>query len=161
MNENQTDMPTVDAMPQDAADIAVVAAQLGVAQRQISRAADAGRIRCWSIEVPGATRFVPPTYKKLVSLTEAHDWFNKTPEARKPENKAHQYHVVYWTPTEPQCGTQDLAAFIRANAEAAMVKREFIVQLRESDAAEIERIGAKQIERTYGVRGFSFRRLGT
>ena len=38
-------------------------------------------------------------------------------------------------------------------------KREFIVQLRESEAAEIEHLGPKQIERTYGVRGFSFRRL--
>jgi hypothetical protein len=89
------------------------------------------------------------------------DWFNATPEARKPENKSHQYHVVYWVQTEPKCGTQDLAGFIRANAEAVVVKREFIVQLRESDAAVIEQIGGKQIERTYGVKGFSFRRLGT
>jgi hypothetical protein len=161
MKEDQTKLPTMEQMPEDALEVAVVAAQLGVAPRQISRAADAGRINCWSIEVPGATRFVPPAYRKLVSLSEARNWFNATPEARKPENKSHQYHVVYWVQTEPQCGTQDLAGFIRANAEAVLVKREFIVQLRESDAAVIEQIGGKQIERTYGVKGFSFRRLGT
>jgi hypothetical protein len=162
MNEDQTKLPAdVDQMPPDVLEVAIVAAQLGVAPRQILRAADAGRVESWSIEIPGHTRFSPPTYKRLVSLSEVRDWFNATPEARKPENKSHQYHVVYWVQTEPKCGTQDLAGFIRANAEAVVVKREFIVQLRESDAAVIEQIGGKQIERTYGVKGFSFRRLGT
>ncbi len=162
MNEDQTKLPAdVDQMPPDVLEVAIVAAQLGVAPRQILRAADAGRIKSWSIEVPGRTRFTPPTYKRLVSLGETRDWFNATPEARRPENKSHQYHVVYWVQIEPQCGTQDLDGFIRSNAEAVLVKREFIVQLRESDAAEIEKIGCKQIERTYGVKGFSFRRLGT
>lgn len=148
-------------MPADAAEVNIVAAQLSVAPRQILRAADAGRIRSWVLEVPGRSRLAQPQYKKLVCLSETRDWFNATPEARRPENRSHQYHVVYWSQTEPQSGTQDLAGFIQANAEAVLVKREFIVQLRESEAAEIEHLGPKQIERTYGVRGFSFRRLGT
>ena len=162
MKEDQTSVPAqIDTMPSDASEVSVAAAMLGVAPRLILRAADAGRIRKWVIEQPGRSRLASPTLKTVVSMQEVRDWFAREPEARKAQNKSHQYHVVYWVQTEPQSNTQDLDGFIRANSEATMVKREYIVQLRESDAEEIERMGAKHLERTYGVRGFTFRRLGT
>lgn len=162
MNEDQTNIPDqIDTMPSDAAEVSVVAAMLGVAPRLILRAADAGRIRKWVIEQPGRSRLAAPTLKTNVSMQEVRDWFDREPEARKAPNKSHQYHVVYWVQTDPQSNTQDLDGFIRANSEATLVKREYIVQLRESDAKEIEQMGAKHFERAYGVRGFNFRRLGT
>ena len=160
MTDDQANVTESTAPPTDAMDVAIVASELGVAPRAILRATDASRIRSWVIEEPGRSSRAQPTRRKLVSLTEARDWFNRTPEARKVENRSHQYHVVYWVQTETQ-ESGGLAGFIQAKAEAVLVKAEFIVQLRESDAAEIEKLGARQIERTYGVRGFSFRRLGT
>lgn len=160
MTDDQAHVAESTAPPADAKDVSIVAVELGVAVRAILRAADANRIKSWIIEEPGASSRAQPTRRKMVSVAEARDWFNRTPEARKTENRSHQYHVVYWVQSE-SLESGGLAGFIRANAEAVLVKAEFIVQLRESDAAEIEQIGARQIERTYGVRGFSFRRLGT
>lgn len=156
-----TDKETnAESPPADAMDVAEVANKLGVAVRAVLRAADANRIRSWLIEEPGRSRLARPLRRKLVSLSDARDWFNKTPEARRVENKSHQYHVVFWVQAET-CDSGGLAGFICEKAEAVLVKKEFIVQMRETDAAEIEAIGAKQIDRTWGVRGFSFRRLGT